>query len=383
MPTYGLQRRIHAGAYGEVFLATMTSSRTGATQMVAIKRLKDTLQENINAYVEIKLLRDLRDACAHSNFKETGACNIINYFAHFEENDHLNIVMEFAPMNLANYMVQNIPLLNNTHIHHQLLCGLLAGVTFCHSRRIVHRDLKPENLLVTEAKTLKIADFGLSRTLYLDVDTHEDTHTDLFDHAAKTFAATTPNGTKCRRKNSTQEGLTSGMVTLWYRSPELLVGNKKENACGPDYSYSSDLWSVGCICAELLFSSRHEKIASIRELLGVPAPLKEEVGKPHGMVLFRGDGGNQIIATDDQIRRIVQCLGTPTGETWPSLSAYKSIPYAFRMLAQNRLDLLDYHLKVTSIQHEQYATFLQVMLRTLRYEARQRSTAQALYHYIT
>lgn len=88
----------------------------------------------------------------------------------------------------------------------QLLCGL----EHCHSRGILHRDIKGSNVLIDDNGILKIADFGL---------------------------ATFFNANKNQR-------LTSRVVTLWYRAPELLLGATK-------YGVAIDMWSTGCILAEL------------------------------------------------------------------------------------------------------------------------------------
>eukprot|EP01068_Selenidium_serpulae_P002768 Selendium_serpulae@DN2660_c0_g1_i1.p1 len=150
-----------------------------------------------------------------------------------------------------------------------LIHQLLSGLAYCHGRRILHRDLKPQNLLLDEAgSVLKIADFGLARTF------------------------TPPS------KPKTQE-----VVTLWYRAPELLLGDK----C---YGASVDIWSVGCIMAELVG------------------------GRP----LFPGD------SEVDTLFKIFRILGTPNENTWPgvtSLSHFQSeFPKWSRAKAQSLRSLL-------------------------------------------
>lgn len=88
---------------------------------------------------------------------------------------------------------------------------LLSGLEHCHTRCAIHRDIKGSNLLLDNSGILKIADFGLAT---------------IFD----------PN---CKHV------MTSRVVTLWYRPPELLLG-------ATDYDVGVDLWSAGCILAELL-----------------------------------------------------------------------------------------------------------------------------------
>ncbi|CAK8563621.1 unnamed protein product [Lathyrus sativus] len=114
---------------------------------------------------------------------------------------------------------------------------LLSGLEHCHNRNVLHRDIKGSNLLVDNEGVLRIADFGLAS---------------FFD----------PNH---------KQPMTSRVVTLWYRSPELLLG-------ATDYDVGVDLWSAGCILAELLAGrpimpgrTEVEQLHNIFKLCGSPS----------------------------------------------------------------------------------------------------------------
>lgn len=87
---------------------------------------------------------------------------------------------------------------------------MLLGLEHCHSRGILHRDIKGSNLLIGDNGVLKIGDFGLATSF----------------------------------KPNQKQPLTSRVVTLWYRAPELLLGST-------EYGVAIDMWSAGCILAEL------------------------------------------------------------------------------------------------------------------------------------
>ncbi|KAM3357919.1 putative serine/threonine-protein kinase [Capsicum galapagoense] len=114
---------------------------------------------------------------------------------------------------------------------------LLAGLEHCHNRHVLHRDIKGSNLLIDSEGVLKIADFGLAS---------------IYD----------PNK---------KQPMTSRVVTLWYRPPELLLG-------ATDYGVGVDLWSAGCILAELLAGkpimpgrTEVEQLHKIFKLCGSPS----------------------------------------------------------------------------------------------------------------
>jgi serine/threonine protein kinase len=121
---------------------------------------------------------------------------------------------------------------------------LLRGLHYCHSHRILHRDLKPQNLLIDRTGRLTIADLGLSRVFGVPMRTY-----------------------------------THQVITLWYRAPEILLGSYH-------YSTAVDMWSVGCIMAEMMTFSP----------------------------IFPGE--SQI----DELFRIFRTLGTPDENVWPGIS---------------------------------------------------------------
>ncbi|CAO2821941.1 unnamed protein product [Amaranthus hypochondriacus] len=128
---------------------------------------------------------------------------------------------------------------------------LLSGLEHCHNRLVLHRDIKGSNLLIDSGGVLKIADFGLAS---------------LFD----------PNN---------KQPMTSRVVTLWYRPPELLLG-------ATDYGVGVDLWSAGCILAELLAGkpimpgrTEVEQLHKIFKLCGSPSDEYWKKSKlPHATI---------------------------------------------------------------------------------------------------
>ncbi|GHJ89195.1 hypothetical protein NliqN6_5597 [Naganishia liquefaciens] len=221
---YTRLNRIEEGTYGIV-----SRARCNATGGIyALKKLK--LEEE-KAGFPITSLREvmaLMTTGAHENV--VGVREIVVG----DSLDQIYIVMPFIEHDLKT-LLDNMP---NPFLQSEvktLLSQLLSAVAHCHSNWILHRDLKTSNLLMNNRGQIKVADFGLARKFG------------------------DPLGE-----------MTQLVVTLWYRSPELLLGAK-------DYSTAVDMWSVGCIFAELmqkqpLFPGRGEidQIGLIFKLLGRP-----------------------------------------------------------------------------------------------------------------
>ncbi|KAI0361743.1 Pkinase-domain-containing protein [Trametes cingulata] len=230
---------IEEGSYGVVFRAR--DKQTG--DIVALKKLK--LDEEKHGF-PITALREINAlmVCKHENV--VGIREVV-------VGDTLTqvfIVMDFIEHDLKTLLsVMPSPFLQSEV--KTLMLQLLSAVAHCHERWILHRDLKTSNLLMNNRGTIKVADFGLARR-YGD-----------------------PVGVG---------GLTQLVVTLWYRAPEILLG-------ATTYSTAVDMWSVGCIFAELLLNEP----------------------------LFQAKGEIEMISM------IFKLLGPPTSQTWPD---YNSLPLA-------------------------------------------------------
>ena len=208
---------------------TIPNSPTTNTQKIRLEAEDEGVPST--AIREISLLKEL----AHPN--------VVSLLDVVHSEAKLYLVFEYLDQDLKKYMDSVDGPLSGMLVK-SYLYQLLRGIAFCHSHRVLHRDLKPQNLLIDRNGALKLADFGLARAFGIPVRTY-----------------------------------THEVVTLWYRAPEILLGSRH-------YSTPVDMWSIGCIFAEMANK------------------------KP----LFPGD--SEI----DELFRIFRTLGTPTDDTWPGVS---------------------------------------------------------------
>jgi len=284
---YERLNQIEEGSYGVVFRAR--DKQTG--DIVALKKLK--LDEEKNGF-PITALREVYAlmSCRHENV--VGIREVV-------VGDTLTqvfVVMDFIEHDLKSLLtVMPSPFLQSEI--KTLMLQLLSAVRHCHSHWILHRDLKTSNLLMNNRGTIKVADFGLARR----------------------FGDPVGVG-----------GMTQLVVTLWYRAPEILLGAKT-------YSTAVDMWSIGCIFAELL--------------------LKEP--------LFQAKGELELLSM------IFRLLGPPTKGSWPD---YFSLP-------------LSKNISLPSPQPHQFrqkfhymtAAGIDLLMSMLSYDPDQRITAEeALLH---
>ncbi|KAL0480875.1 cyclin-dependent kinase [Acrasis kona] len=229
---YKKLEKIGEGSYGVVFKAKRTASSshpngTARGDMVALKRI--TL-ENENEGVPVTALREI------ALLKELKHPNIVRLHDVIHTPKKLTLVFELLDQgDLKTYIdVHGQPQLSTATVK-SFMYQLLRGISYCHSHSILHRDLKPQNLLISKEGELKLADFGLARAFGIPV-----------------------------------KKLTHEVVTLWYRSPDVLLGSEH-------YDTAVDVWSVGCIFAEMLsgqppFMGKGEpqQLLKIFSLLGTP-----------------------------------------------------------------------------------------------------------------
>lgn len=196
---------IGTGAYGTVYKARDLHN---SGQIVAMKKVKVALTEDgipLSTLREIALLRQL-ESLKHPNIVRLLDVCHGGQSVDKDQQLVLYLVFEHVEQDLELYLKRAASFLSEKRIR-SMSYDILSGVDFLHSHRIIHRDLKPHNLLVTSAGRIKLADFGLAKTYDADMK------------------------------------LTSVVVTLWYRPPEVLLGLS--------YNTSVDIWSVGCVLAQL------------------------------------------------------------------------------------------------------------------------------------
>ncbi|GAB9475023.1 cyclin-dependent kinase 5 [Globisporangium polare] len=229
MERYQKLEKIGEGTYGVVYKAK--DRVTG--EVIALKKIRlEAEDEGIpsTAIREISLLKELQH------------CNIVRLYNIVHTERKLTLVFEYLDQDLKKYLDVCEKGLERP-ILKSFLYQLLRGIAYCHQHRVLHRDLKPQNLLINREGELKLADFGLARAFGIPVRSY-----------------------------------THEVVTLWYRAPDVLMGSRK-------YSTPVDIWSVGCIFAEMA----------------------------NGRPLFAGT------SETDQLDRIFRLLGTPSVDIYPAI----------------------------------------------------------------
>ena len=227
----GNESVIGAGTYGKVFKAIHVYTE----QKVALKKIRMEGEKDgfpVTAVREIKLLQHLRSD------------NVVSLLEVMVERNECFMVFEYLSHDLTGLI--NHPTFALTAAHKKDLAKqMFAGLNYLHHRGILHRDIKAANILISNRGQLKYADFGLARFF----------------------------------SKSRQADYTNRVITIWYRPPELLLGETR-------YGPAVDVWSAACVYVEM-FTKK---------------------------AVFPGEGGEI-----SQLDKLYNSLGTPTRAEWPDL----------------------------------------------------------------
>ncbi|KAI2710729.1 hypothetical protein DTO013E5_6018 [Penicillium roqueforti] len=227
----GNESVIGAGTYGKVFKGIhVYTQRKVALKKIRMEGEKDGFP--VTAVREIKLLQHLRNH------------NVVSLLEVMVEKNECFMVFEYLSHDLTGLI--NHPTFSLTLSHKKDLAKqMFEGLNYLHHRGVLHRDIKAANILISNRGLLKFADFGLARFF----------------------------------SKSRQLDYTNRVITIWYRPPELLLGETR-------YGPAVDVWSAACVCMEM-FTKK---------------------------AVFPGEGGEL-----SQIDKIYNALGTPTKTEWPDL----------------------------------------------------------------
>lgn len=221
-------------------------------ELVALKEIHLDSEEGTpsTAIREISLMKELKHE------------NIVSLHDVIHTENKLMLVFEYMDKDLKKYMDSRGDRGQLDYITiKSFMYQLLQGIAFCHENRVLHRDLKPQNLLINSKGQLKLGDFGLARAFGIPVNT-----------------------------------FSNEVVTLWYRAPDVLLGSRT-------YNTSIDIWSAGCIMAEMY------------------------TGRP----LFPGT------TNEDELQKIFRLMGTPSERSWPGISQFPEYKPTFHIYATQDL----------------------------------------------
>nr|XP_027199346.1 cyclin-dependent kinase 12-like isoform X1 [Dermatophagoides pteronyssinus] len=267
--------QIGEGTYGQVYKARDTDKCIVALKKVRLENEKEGFP--ITAVREIKILRQLNHENI-VNLKEivTDKEDALEFK---RDKGAFYLVFEYMDHDLMGLLDSGLVVFTEANIAH-VMKQLLDGLSYCHRNNFLHRDIKCSNILMNNRGQIKLADFGLAR---------------LFSAEDKT------------------RPYTNKVITLWYRPPELLLGEER-------YGPAIDVWSCGCILGEMF----------------------------RGKTIFQAN--SELL----QLEAISKYCGTPTPANWPSVI---NLPYwssfrpkvtyprvlreKFAMMPRAALDLLD------------------------------------------
>lgn len=225
---YDIKKKLGKGAYGIVFKAISKKNN----QLVAVKKIFDAFQNSTDAQRTFREIMFLQQLNGHDN--------IIRLMDVIKAKNDNDIYLVFDYMETDLHEVIKADLLEEIHKKY-IIYQLLRALKYIHSGYLLHRDIKPSNVLLNSECHIKLADFGLARSISTKVNENR------------------------------APVLTDYVATRWYRAPEILLGST-------NYTEGVDIWSLGCIMGELLSgkplfrgNSTMNQLEKIIEVVGKPS----------------------------------------------------------------------------------------------------------------
>jgi len=237
---YKIVDKVGEGTYGEVYKATPPPEMAlEAGELLALKKVRLENEKEgfpITAVREIKILRQLK----HKNIIKlreivTDKQEAVDFR---KDKGSFYLVFDFMEHDLMGLLDSGLVTFTQ-ELNASIMRQIMEGLAYCHDRNFLHRDIKCSNILMNNRGQVKLADFGLAR---------------LYNAEDK------------------ERPYTNKVITLWYRPPELLLGEER-------YGPAIDVWSCGCILGELfakkpLFQANEEfaQLMVISRMCGTPSP---------------------------------------------------------------------------------------------------------------
>ena len=226
---YEISQKLGKGAYGIVWRAYDRKTK----EVVALKKIFDAFQNATDAQRTFREIMFLQEMVGHEH--------IVNLFNVLKADNDRDIYLIFEYMETDLHAAIRANILQDIHKQY-IMWQAFKALKYMHSAQLLHRDMKPSNLLLNSDCLMKVADFGLARSLRNVEQPPDEEPTVLTDYVA----------------------------TRWYRAPEILLGSTQ-------YTFGVDMWSMGCILAETLVgkpifpgASTINQLEKIIELTGMP-----------------------------------------------------------------------------------------------------------------